>query len=49
MGYGEYYWYNTIARIVSYTAAERYMKENNAVRALQLKNYVEYVGYKYQP
>lgn len=49
MGYGEYYWYNTIARIVSYTAAERYMKEGDAVRGLQLKNYVEYVGYKCQP
>lgn len=49
MGYGEYYWYNTIARIVSYTAAERYMKEGDVVRGLQLKNYVEYVGYKYQP
>ena len=49
MGHGEYYWYNTIARIVSYTAAERYMKDGDAVRALQLKNYVEYVGYKWQP
>lgn len=49
MGYGDYYWYNTIARIVSYTAAERYMVEGDAVRALQLKNYVEYIGYKWQP
>lgn len=45
--FSENYWYSSMARILSYTVAPRYLEMGNPARALQLMNFADYLPYKY--